>query len=489
MDMKPATSQLIIQQLSDDDRIYDRAVAAILGGAIADSMGWITEFIKTKATLKKYTGSDWLDRYVSWQKKTGGRFNTYIDHIDAGDYSDDTQLTLGLARSIDADGELNARYFMKVELPLWMQYARGAGRTITAAAKAASRKSATWNTNFFNYRYGKNVVDYRDSGANGAAMRVAPLAIANVNSADDKFQLQVWKNAIITHGHPRAIIGSLLIAECLRRVLRGDGLAVPRFFDDLVTWIRELCLPDDPNIRSWVHTWNSVGGDFGTVFEITKQETVEALSTASQARDRSVVEIAKDLGCYARSTRGSGLSTTAAALALFYRYGGNYQKCIEHAVNMLGTDTDTIAAMAGALTGAFSGTNAFPESWTFQVQDFNYLHRIGEALARIGTNRAIGWDLGPQPKMSDACIPNLSDIESYVKDQRLSHPIFGLGRIRSVHSQEIRRRRGGTITLVDIDFDMGQSVRLRSRPKLFHADRIQVEIARSRAAVMDASSP
>ena len=481
-------NQLIVQELSDDDRIYDRAVATILGGAIADSMGWITEFVKTKATLKKYTGSVWLDRYVSWQKKTGGRFNTYIDHISAGDYSDDTQLALCLARSIDANGELNARYFMKVELPLWMQYARGAGRTITAAAKAASRKSATWNANFFSYKYGKNVVDYRDSGANGAAMRVAPLAIANVQSADDEFQLQLWKNAIITHGHPRAIIGSLVIAECLRRVLREDGLAAPRFFDDLTKWVRELRLPQDHHVRSWVNKWNSVGRDFEALFKITKREMVEALIIASESRDRPVPEIAKDLGCYAPSTRGSGLATTAVALALFYRYGGNYEKCIEQAVNMLGTDTDTIAAMAGALTGAYCGTSAFPESWGFKVQDFNYFHRVGEALARIGTKRAKGWDLGPQPDTSNAHILNLSDIENYAKDQRVSHPIFGLGSIRSVHSQEIRRRGGGMITLVDIDFDMGQSIRLRSRPRLLHADDIQVEIARSRDVAIEVSS-
>ena len=166
-----AEKPLALAEPTQDELVRDRAIAALVGSAIADAMGWITEFMRSKESLQHYIGRDWLDRYVSWPKNTGGRFNTYIDQINAGDYSDDTQLALCLARSIEPDGTVNAFYFSKVELPLWMQYARGAGSTITAAANAASRRSSGPYSNFFKYRRGNRVFDYREAGANGAAMR------------------------------------------------------------------------------------------------------------------------------------------------------------------------------------------------------------------------------------------------------------------------------------------------------------------------------
>src|SRR2546422_1329591 len=123
----------------------------MIGAAAADALGWITEFVRGPEHLRKLYGTNRVDRYRAWQKRTGGRFNTYIDHINRGEYSDDTQLTLAVARSLLPDGSIDIEHFSKVELPLWLQYARGAGSTITAAAKAIGRKSSAWNSNFFDY--------------------------------------------------------------------------------------------------------------------------------------------------------------------------------------------------------------------------------------------------------------------------------------------------------------------------------------------------
>lgn len=40
----------------------------------------------------------------------------------------------------------------------------------------------------------------------------------------------------------------------------------------------------------------------------------------------------------------------------------NYKDCVLKAVN-LGEDTDTVAAIAGALAGAFYGAKAIPKEW------------------------------------------------------------------------------------------------------------------------------
>ena len=478
----PVSEIFIASDPTPSDIFKDRAIAALVGGAIGDSMGWITEFMRSKAALRRHTQMDWLDRFVSWPKNTGGRFNTYIDQINEGDYSDDTQLALCVARSIEPDGTANARYFMKVELPLWRQYARGAGSTITASARAASRKKADWNSNFFRYKQGRRALDYRDAGANGAAMRVLPLAIANVSDGQ-RLQEEVWKNSVVTHGHPRAIVGACLIAEAERRVLAGEELSQEAFFPSLIEFATSITVPESKGFAEWLDEWNrGAAADFTSLLERTKEETYGALRLASRSRDRPVEELAKDLGCFEAETKGSGIATTAAALALFYRYGGDFKNCIEQAVNLIGTDTDTIAAMAGGLSAALIGTRELPEAWTVKVQDFNYLNRVAEALARIGLRESGGWELGPQTGLAGQ-VPDTTDLthaSGLSRGQRICHPIFGMGWVTSVQTQEIRRRRGGSITLVDVEFDTGQRIRLRTRPELLRVDREQIEVANSR---------
>lgn len=472
---------LRLSESSAADAMRDRAIAVIVGGAIADSMGWITEFMRSPDALKRYTGMEWLNQYVSWPKRTGGRFNTYVDQINAGDYSDDTQLTLCVARCIGPDGRFDAHYFTKVELPLWIDYARGAGSTINGAARAAKRKSADWFSNFFTYKQGGQTLDYRAAGANGVAMRVAPLAIANCTDKGT-LQVEVWRNAVVTHGHPRAIVGALVMAEALRMVLDDEGLAHGEFFPRLARFVQQIHLPDDAQLLSWRRQWDEGGALFGNELERTKEETTNALDIAALSRSVAIDETCRRLGCFDRQTKGSGVGTVAAALALFYRFGGNFRGCVEQAVNMVGTDTDTIGAMAGQLAAAHGGVEHLPEDWTVQVQDYNYLSRVGEELARIGCRDAIGYELSPMPNggSRDGSAIDLSKATQLSKGQRISHPLFGLGWVRGVQSQEIRRANGGMVTLVDVEFDMGQSIRMRSHPGLLKTDKEQFDLADAR---------
>ncbi len=84
---------------------------------------------------------------------------------------------------------------------------RGAGRTIKNAAKRLSEvQSSRWYDNFFSkFTIGKTTIDYRECGANGAAMRILPIALAN--GKWDKIKEGIFGNNIITHGHTRAILG------------------------------------------------------------------------------------------------------------------------------------------------------------------------------------------------------------------------------------------------------------------------------------------
>src|SRR2546425_6069447 len=139
---------------SDEDALYTRFSGALMGGAIADALGWPTEFARTPEDLERVGLTYPIRDLVPWHKRTGGRFFTRIDNIQPGDYSDDTQLTLSVARSLNADGTVDNEYFAKKELRYWLDYARGAGATVTAAAKSASRRSTDWRWNFFRFKRG-----------------------------------------------------------------------------------------------------------------------------------------------------------------------------------------------------------------------------------------------------------------------------------------------------------------------------------------------
>ena len=83
--------------------------------AIGDALGWITEFEKSSNHIKDKYQVEKITTYHEWTKYVGGRFNGYKDIIKKGSYSDDTQLLLSVARSIQYDGSVDNKYFAKIE--------------------------------------------------------------------------------------------------------------------------------------------------------------------------------------------------------------------------------------------------------------------------------------------------------------------------------------------------------------------------------------
>ena len=59
--------------------LRDRIAGVLLGAAVADALGWPTEFIKTERQALTLLGTRKVTDFRPWEKKTGGRFYTYID--------------------------------------------------------------------------------------------------------------------------------------------------------------------------------------------------------------------------------------------------------------------------------------------------------------------------------------------------------------------------------------------------------------------------
>jgi ADP-ribosylglycohydrolase len=438
----------------------------LLGAAIADALGWPTEFAKKPEDLR-YVGLTFpVKEFRPWHKRTGGRFFARTDNVQPGDYSDDTQLALALARSIRPDGTADNQYFARSELRYWLDYARGAGATVTAAAKAASRARSDWRRNFFRYKRGNRDLDYRDAGANGAAMRVAPISLANVYDPTAVY-VETWKNSIVTHGHPRAILGAIVFAEALRRLAHGHEQSASEFVAGLRDFVRASRAPeDDPDIAYWLEGWNAGVQQFDRLWPeyVTEMDTM--LGLALDSREGPLADTYRRLGCFVPATKGSGTASVAAALALFLKHGESFEHLTLKAANMLGSDTDTIGAMAASMAGAWLGYVGIPERWASLMADYTYLNQVAEYLTLVSLRQAISNPIRARVGVEPPAKMWLLDAmkRQDVQDRRpYWHPLFGTGRVIKAESQHVGLKQPrGRVVMATIQFEFGQTCKFNS---------------------------
>lgn len=454
--------------------------------AIGDALGWITEFEKSTSSLKEKFGTEKIDKFYSWKKPVGGRFYGFIDNIKAGSYSDDTQLLLSVARSIKKDGYLDHNYFAKIELANWLDYARGGGRTVKTAANKISRKSTKWHNNFYNFKVNGVNYDYKNSGANGAAMRILPIALANLGDIE-KIKEEIFCNSIITHGHPRAILGAMLYGYAVNQIIlyRPEDFNWDTYITQIGTDFQikfQLPFLDKMEIREWLIEWNkSNNKSFEDVYEETIVETQNQLRYIFQSikQNLSVKETLSKLGCFDNETKGSGIATVVAGIYLATKFNEKPLEAIIEAVNAIGSDTDSIAAFAGGLVGALHGQNIIPDKWK-SVQDSDYLEKIAEDLLAISEDR---YDVKKYNMSSGYKLLNNPVKDDYSIDEIIEFIPLGIGKVTSIDRQPTLTK-GKYNLLINALFENGQSVLIS---KIFNenSDMLKLEITNVNEVLLD----
>ena len=184
-----------------------KAEGAFLALAAGDALGWPQEMRRSVRSNASGTSSPRIE-FQTWVRRTGGRYRPYEETIGAGEYSDDTQLTLAVARSRTNHGADWWKAFMRVELPRWTIYERGGGGATKRAAQAWLAGVPPWQSGKIDA-----VRRYFDAGGNGVAMRVLPHALF-LAAQDDPAVLvhDVVRDGAATHGHPRALVGATACA-------------------------------------------------------------------------------------------------------------------------------------------------------------------------------------------------------------------------------------------------------------------------------------
>ena len=262
--------------------VRERAYATLLGSALGDALGATVEFCTQSeiraqyGVLRKIVGGGWLK-------------------LKPGEVTDDTQMSLCIARSLAAVGwspsdiaERFALWFKDWPVDVGNTCRRGIARYINHGTVAGPFNEG-------------------DAG-NGAAMRVAPVALATLADGG-LLERRAVEQGHITHNHPLSDAACVLIGRLIHMGCTGQSLE--RLRGEIEDTIARF-----PSFRF------SPYRGLATAYVVDTMQTVlhHFLSTHS------------------------------------------FEECLVATVNQ-GGDADTTGAIAGAIAGAFYGPAQLPQHW------------------------------------------------------------------------------------------------------------------------------
>jgi len=191
------------------------------------------------------------------------------------------------------------------------------------------------------------------SAGNGPAMRSALLGVA-FSESDPLLVMHVSACSAITHSEPRAQFGALAVALAARSAMRGE---IP---EEYLFHLERFAAPF---------------GEAGKELVGLAQR-----AAASAAAGEQTVAFAASLGCE-RGVSGYIYHSVPVALHAWLGSPRNLETALD-AVIACGGDTDTVAAITGAIVGAGVGRAGIPESHLARLWDWPRGARWIEDAAR-----------------------------------------------------------------------------------------------------------
>jgi ADP-ribosyl-[dinitrogen reductase] hydrolase len=297
------------------ERLRDRYRGCLLGLAAGDALGAPLEFINRDEIALRYgvvrdmLGGGWLD-------------------TKPGEYTDDTQMMLAIARSVAELGridpvDIGARFVQ------WMEsMPKDIGNT-TLQSLGYLAAGVPWDE-----AGARTAARKGDSGAgNGSIMRTAPIGLACRNDREALIRQSIDISRI-THADPRCTWSCVALCQAIAALLDGTD-------DVLATAAAGI---EEPEVVA----------------------TLERTATIGRNDVRS---------------GGYVLHTLSAAFWAFVNHD-SFEEVVVAAVN-LGGDADSSGAVAGALAGARSGASAIPDRWLAVLQSRQELTDLADRLLEL----------------------------------------------------------------------------------------------------------
>jgi ADP-ribosylglycohydrolase len=313
-------------------------VGSVLGLAIGDAVGYPCEFRSREKILQTFPPNG-VEGPVALQDPIWPR-PPYIVGTEhrAGTFTDDTQMSIAVARGLLDDRNNDTNSIMKAIAVHFIRWSRSAdndrspGSTCMTGCKALG-EGVPWLES-----------GVADSKGCGSAMRVAPIGLMHWRHESRLLEL-ARASSLLTHGHDAAIEGAAAGALLVARALQGQSP------EELYQAVAACCGGRSADFDA---CW-------GKVPELLENEPAMVLAEGGLGEGWIAEEaVASAFYCYWRSPR-------------------DFRKIILTAANTDG-DSDSIACIAGGIAGAALGVDAIPPEWLAVLEDADELRALAEAL-------------------------------------------------------------------------------------------------------------
>jgi poly(ADP-ribose) glycohydrolase ARH3 len=294
-------------------------LGSMVGSAIGDAIGEVAFYYPEKESL--YEMVNRLEKLV---------------------YTDDTTMAMGLAESllqkkgIDQKhlGDTFSHYFYREP---WRGYASGPPQIFSMVhQRGISYVEAA-----------KSLFGGTGSLGNGAAMRIAPLGLFFHNS--DQLYEEACASAEVTHAHPVGKDGAAVQAWAIAQAVRLDPekeFPKERFIQNLIAFSRMAEIQEKMKL----------------VQRLIREEVSPEIAAFRLGKSVAVDE------------------SMPFAVYSFLRYPKSFEDCLLCSI-LNGGDRDTLGAMACAISAAYLGIEAIPQSWRDKLENKNFIENLASSLA------------------------------------------------------------------------------------------------------------
>lgn len=325
----------------------DALTGSILGQALGDALGFVVEARPAEEAR------DYVDRFL----RAGRAGERNHPDYSFGQYTDDTQLARELLRSFRECGHWEPAAFAARLAGLFRERREvGAG----PGTRGAAQRLISGNP-------------WHQSGTpapylgNGSAMRAGPIGLL----LPDRLAMlrAAREQSRVTHLDPRCAAGAVVVARAVALAGRREPADVVAFVEDLAESAQE----DDP----------------GLARELRRLPGWVRLDPDAAARRLTEVGLVPEHRDQWQGISACVTPTVFWSLYAFLRSPDDYWETICVAISP-GGDTDTMAAMAGAISGARVGPAALPPALLRCLTDrgewgASELARLAEQCAEIPT--------------------------------------------------------------------------------------------------------
>ena len=265
-----------------------------------------------------------------------------LDRLKEFRYTDDSAMSIGLAESILGKGcldqqDLGETFKSNFRKEPWRGYASGPPTIFSMVEQLGITYAEAAGTLFGG----------TGSLGNGAAMRVVPVGLF-FHDSPDLYEM-ARMSAAVTHAHPVGIDGAAVQADAIALAVKLDPRdSFPRevFIDTLIDFA------DTPEMREKM---------------VLVQELINANTTPPFAAE----QLGRSVAVH---------ESLPFALYSFLRHPKSFEDCLFCAI-LYGGDRDTLGAMACAISGAYVGIKAIPESWREKLENRLYIEDLALRLS------------------------------------------------------------------------------------------------------------